>query len=384
MMFLDTPHPKLTYQPIIEIRHRLERRVDRDFSESASDNRTDLLSRYRVGFSAKYGVWKGMFVAQWADDEIWASTGNLMVERRDMIQAWISAPVAKGELTMGRQRIRKGSERLITEAGWNNVSNAFDGVRWQNKRLDFFAAKAGVLGNPSHNAMVSGASYASKLGETMGLFKHDDQSNVESDIFTLDQIVRGKVGQFSYDVEAAGQLGHRNDAKVEAWGMATKLDYKSTKKLTFFSNGYLASGGGDAKTYRTFDSHYAQGHAVFGLLDIQGWRNTQTLGVGARYKARKDIELSGEYYRYGLRDASDAWWGNSNINRRAGGRFVDATGKSGRDIGDQMAMEVKWDARKDMVIQAAFGVFRPGRFIKHLTDNTTPHKFGYVQLSYKF
>lgn len=383
-MFLDAPDLKVTYQPIIEVRQRLERRLDRDFSESAADNRTDLLSRYRLGFGVKYRQWKGMFVAQWADDEAWTTAGTSMTERRDMILAWISHPVSNGDLTLGRQRIRKGSERLVTEAGWNNVSNAFDGFRWQNKRVDFFAAKAGVLGNPSHNAEIGGASYTSKFGETMYLFKHDNQNDVESDLHTLDQIYRGKLGQLTYDFEAAGQLGHRNSAKVEAWAMATKLDYKSTKKLSFFANGYLASGGGDANTYRTFDSHYAQGHGVFGLLDIQGWRNTQTFGVGARYKARKDIEVSGEYYRYALRDASDAWWGNSNINRRAGGRFVDPTGKSGRDVGSELAMEVKWEARKDLSVQAAFGIFHPGRFIENLTNDTTDHKFGYVQVSYKF
>jgi len=383
-MFIDATPMKVTYQPIVDFRGRLERRIDKDFNEAADDNRVDFYGRFRLGFSAKAGKWKAMLVGQIAEDDIWTEPSNFSAERDDMILGWISHPFGGGDVTVGRQRIIKGNQRLIAESNWNNVSNSFDGLRWQSKTLDVFGAGVGVTANPSHKARIGGAAVTSKWGETMYVFKHDDQANVETNIHTFDHLYKYKKGAVSLDVEAAGQIGARNAQEVKAWATTGLLNYKTSAKMSYFGTWNVATGGSSANTYSTFDSLYATGHAISGLSDLQGWRNTQNFGVGVKYKIKKDVEFTGDFFKYNLYSATDGWYSNSGVNRRAGGRFIDPTGAAGKDVGSELAMELRWDASKVWTSWFGLGVFQPGNFVKTMANDNQNHVFGYVQVQYKF
>jgi len=184
----------------------------------------------------------------------------------------------------------------------------------------------------------------------------------------------------SLDVEGVGQLGARGGSKVEAWAFNSTLNYRATPKLGFFAVVNAASGGASGKTSRLFDQLYPTGHGIYGLMDLNSWRNLQQFGLGARYKIRPDLEVIGNYFGTALRDPSDAWYTSSG----AASKFVDSTGKAGREVGNEFDLDLHWDVRKDTSIYGGFGVFLPGRFVRTLSPGATDQVFGYVQVSYKF
>lgn len=371
---------KFQWTPVIEARERLEHRVDRDFNGNKPDNTSNLLQRYRLGIRARYGDWKASVVQQYAENLSWSPATNGNLERRDLVEGYVSHPLGPGEATLGRQRIRIGNEILIGEANWNNVSNAFDGIRWTAKPFDFFATKVSVTNSPSKNASVSGGTFDSKFGQTLYVFKHDDQNGIGTDIHTLSQYKRYRLKNWTAEGQVVGQIGHRNGMRAEAWAYEGKLIYQVLSNVSVFGMGAVASGGTSTNVYRTFDTLYGSPHAVYGLLDMQGWRNTQLFGLGTQYSIRKDLFVRGEFFSYGLRDGADAWYNVLGANRG----FVDPTGKSGRDVGQEFALEARWDCRKDLSIMGGIGALKPGRFIKNITGDDTTMQFSYVQLAYRF
>lgn len=385
MFFLPPPGlatvvPRFQLRPIVDIRERYEHHVNADFNGAHPDNVANLVQRYRFGVRLSYEGWHGILEAQIAEGLTWTPAANSDLERRDLLLGNVSHALGIGDVTVGRQRLKIGNERLLGESNWNNISTSWDGVRWQARVLDLFAARLGISASPSRNAAVSGGAYNSRYGQTLYIFKHDDQNAVETDLHTLSQADSVVYGKWSAEGQAIGQLGRRNGRRVEAWAYYAKVAYQATPNWSLNVNTSVASGGTSGSVYRTFDTLYYSSHDNYGLLDAQGWRNTQLLGIGTRYRLRRDLELAGEFHNYGLRDGTDAWYATRGTNKG----FIDPTGKSGRDVGQEYAAVVNWDWRKDFSVSAGAGIFHAGSFIRNLSKDTSDQTFFYLQTSYRF
>ena len=69
---------------------------------------------------------------------------NFSTENEDAREAFVRYAGRSGMVTVGRQKIVTGSERLIGMGEWTNVGRSFDCVRFQNARWDAFAGTVGV------------------------------------------------------------------------------------------------------------------------------------------------------------------------------------------------------------------------------------------------
>ncbi len=370
----------LVLKPIIEIRERFERRVDKDFNRSVDDNKSDLVSRYRAGVSFSKGKINGQFVYQYGHDELWSEPTNMSSWRSDVLLANVTAPVEGAKVTLGRQRIRYGTERLLGVSDFNNVSYAWDGAKVSKGRLDLFGGNLGVASIPDEFLSLFGGAYNEGKTQTLAAFKHDGRGTGIDETTVSQQAILG-FGRLKVDAEAAIQFGHRGDQKKLAGAGDAIVSYATTSKITVGGQLSIASGGSSGDTNRTFDQLYPGAHDKHGLMDMSGWQNIRDLGLWVQYAPDKDTKLKFQFHGFGLDSAKDAWYGT---NGKKNGGYLDATGSHGRDVGDELDLGLDRKLNAHQALSAGLGVFLPGKFIRSFSGDAKDEVYGFVQWSYKF
>lgn len=387
---IDLPpldNPELKVSPYLDVRIRYERRLDRDFFEPKADNRSDFLTRCRPGVKLQYGKeWSGEFQYQLAHDEILRPGLTMSDEASDLNLAFVKFKDKNYEVTFGRQKINIGSERLIGSLEWAMVGRSFDGVRVTTKNWDAFAFKVGVAAPMPRKTKIVGGTYSSSLGLSSLIFKSDDQPAFPTDHWTLSHLYQKQFGKWAYDAEAAVQAGHMSGKKLQAWALHLAATYSFNKTTKGFLEFNAASGGSNADNVYTFDNLLPTNHKFYGSMDLQAWKNMQEIAFGVEHKF--DAKLSGKanYRVFSLRDASDAWYGAGGGPNSGGlGTFVDPTGTSGRDIGNEFNLEFNYKQSATTTFSGGFGIFSPGGFVKKLNGGSANTQYWfYLMTQFKF
>lgn len=379
--FMEAPVEQLKVQPIVDVRLRYERRIDRDFFDTRPDNRSDLLTRVRAGATWQYGPnWSGALEFQYAHSLSWTAASNFSGENRDLSLAFAQYAENGIKLSFGREKIVLGDERLIGALEWGNVARRFDVVRYQDATLDAWIGQVGVQSPRPKDVLLGVASLKHGAGTTSMIYKHDETAGGDTDSFTLDHVVKGKALGLDWDVEAAGQLGHTGGRDLEAWALHFGFSKQLSSKTRVFAEVNAASGGGDSDQSRTFDNLYPTNHKFYGSADLHAWKNMNELALGVEHKASDNLNLKTVWHDFSLRDPSDAWYGaGGGPNRGPNGAFTDPTGAAGRDTGWEVDLEAayKIDARNSLT--AGIAVYAPGRFVETLNGGKADRQvWGYV------
>jgi hypothetical protein len=373
--------------PTLEVRDRFERRANPDFDDRTVDGRSDLFSRVRVG--AKFDLalnWKAELQYQYSHDLVRGAARNYSTEASDANLAYIETRQRDWTVTVGRQKIAIGKQRLIGPLEWVNVPRSYDGVRLRNRNLDLWAARIGLGPVEPDNLVLAGATYkGSKLGETSLFAKHDKVSGRTIDIFSLDHLATKSIGGWNMEFEGVLQGGRNAGLRHEAWALHGRIARQVSKGVTGYVEANAASGGSNPSVSRTFDNLYPTNHPYYGLADLQGWRNMNELAVGLEIAPRKNLGLRLDWHTFSLRDPADAWYGASGApNRWAGGVFRDPTGRSGRKVGSEIDLEVNWQANRMTGLQAGVGVFTPERFVRSVRGAGDRQVWAFVQMQYRY
>lgn len=378
----------LKFKPYLDWRLRLERRLDRDFASSVDDDRTDILNRFRPGVEWTSGKrWSGELQYQITTDNMYARPGNLNDDASDLNLAYARFRDGNVDVTIGRQKINVGSERLIGTLEWSMAGRAFDGARIKIGRWDAFAFKVGVAAPKPGRARIVGATYKSDYGLTQVYFKHDNlPGNPDTDNWTLAHAWDRKWDRLAVESEAAIQTGHTGGKNLRAWAIHGGVTYASTPSTKLFLDLNAASGGGNADTTYTFDNLLPTNHKFYGSMDLQSWRNMEELALGVDHKfdAKWSAKLSWRAFR--LRDASDAWYGAAGgPNRGVTGPFVDPAGASGQDVGREIDLEFFYKHNQRISAAAGLGLFFPGGFVKARNGGQAdPQRWAYFMLQMRF
>jgi hypothetical protein len=357
---------KPVVKPDIEIRSRFERRTDKDFTKSANDNRTDLLTRIRPGVTISKDNWVVRLQAQYAHDLIWSKASNKSTENKDMSLAYLQVKENSRTVTLGRQYITLNDERLVGAGDWTQLGRSFDGVRVKSANLDLFAAKVGLQTGISHAARLYGASIASKYGTTTLLVKTDKVGAARSHVNTLDHLWKGKVGDLSAQAEIALQGGRTGGKDLGAFAIQAGVSKALPNNLTIGAEFSMASGGSSATKTKTFDNLYPTNHKFYGSADMVGWRNIQELAVKASYKTKGGASFKFGHHHFWLFDKKDGFYGaGGGLNKGLGGaNLIDPTGASGRYLGSEFDLEYSRPIGKSASVAAGVATFTPGGFIK--------------------
>jgi len=386
MLITDTaPLQELNFKPYLEVRERFERRTDRDFNVGADDNRSDLLSRFRVGVTFKKSRLSGQLEYQFAHDWIWSPTANLSARNGDASLAYLAFEGHGAAFTAGRYKLPLGSQRLIGPLEWSNVARSFDGVRVDSGRWLAYAFKIGVARPMPRDARIAGASYVEKTYQVNAIFKHNKVSGGDEDIVTVNPWFHRPFGAWNVDAEGGLQYGDYGSRKQQAWAFHGQVGYAVDAKTGIYLLGNAASGGGDSDTRRTFDTLYPTSHNLYGLADMVGWQNSREFSFGVTHRPRPNLSLRAAYHHFWIEDAKDAWYNALGApNGRVGGLFVDPTGGSGRDLGSEVDLEAVYGFRKNITFSGGIASFSPGGFVRRVGGDDRTQVFGYVQAQFRF
>lgn len=391
-LFLAGPAQKtaewngLKFTPVVELRARFERRTDRDQSSAASDDRSTLDWRARLGFDFTNGTnLSGKFRYQYTDALRWSPSLNDSDMNSDVYLAYADLKTENGTWSLGRQTLNFGDKVLLEESNTGQRSKSFDILRFKTKQLDAFAGRVGYLSSASDQAILAGAQLKWNFGETLAYFK-SDRWLTNANFWTLDHRYTWKERQLSLVGEGALQRGKVGPQELDSWMLRGKATFAATPKTNVYLEATAASGGGDANTNRGFDASYGTGHALLGLMDIQGYRNLNAIELGVTHKPSPNAEYLASVGHYGLRDKADGWYGTGGtLNKRPGGSFIDPTGNSGTDVGTEFNVMGKWTLRKDQWLMLEVGLFRPGGFVRSFTGASTRNQlWGLVTYNVKF
>jgi hypothetical protein len=373
-------------KPNLEIRQRFERRIDRDFNSGNRDNRSELLSRLRLGADFTLNQdWKATLQYQYAHTEAWAPPRNYSAWTSDAYQAFAETKSNGAVLTLGRQRLLLGSQRLIGSLEWANTGRTFDAVRIRKGPWDAWAGKIGVANPKPRDARVAGLTNTNRMGLSSIIFKHDKSAAGNLDITTLNHIWSAVRGNDGFDVEGALQTGRNGSRDQQAWAFHARATRRFASATSGFAEFNAASGGSDASKVKTFDNLYPTNHDKYGIMDLQAWKNMSEFALGFEHSPGMGVLLRGSWHAFTLQDAKDAWYGaGGNPNKGSFGAFVDPTGTSGKEVGQELDLETIWSPRKDTTFQAGLGLFIPGKFVKNLSGTDDQQFWGFVSFQRKF
>lgn len=400
-------------------RLRLERWDNLDLDKKHADNDDLGFLRTRLNFDLSYrSLWRAFFEV--ADlRQIGAREDALQEAYWHINQLFWQAKLREDSpwsLTIGRQAMPLGEERLVSYGGWYNRVWLFEGIRlrYENDELDanFFLTQPLVYWKRRGEALSTGRPhrfedvyfYGAYL--TLSRWKphewdvylmgvsdrarrrifpwevmSEGGSFGTSTRYTLGSRLRGPLverkakGKLEYGLEAAFQGGNVADDDVRAYLLHADLAYTWEKpwkpQLKLETN--LASGDrnpADGRVER-FDPLFP---TPYGMLDVIP-QNLREIALILSLEPKDKLSLQAEYHRYWLDSARDAWaWGPE---------LHDPTGRSGKSLGDELALSATYELTKGMSVEAGVARFFPGGFARRQGSRDAGNYF-YIQYEVTF
>ncbi len=371
-----------------ETRSMLDYRVPGTYKRAATQKLTESgdqsLMRTRIGAGLKLapGV-KGMIVLQ--DARVMGSEGSPggMIDNVDLFQAYADIDSIGGRplaLRAGRQVFHYGDGRVLSASEWGNAGRAWDGARlrfaparwqvdgfvsWVNEGrlagVDRLLSGANAQWKPSKRIEVESYSVLRSFGDA-GYTSEDSHTGRIHDA-TNGARVRVNHGRVEWKSEAAFQRGHRASDQVRSWFAVTRasMEMPGTWKPRVQAEWLAASGDRtptDGKTQR-YDPIYWGGHTYMGGLDVVGCSNMRDLSGAITVKPWSSGSATAELHRFHLMEAKDAWADDAGTLLR---RSTD--GSAGTDIGTELDLTWKWDARPRVGVSGGWSRFWRGDFVR--------------------
>ena len=380
-------HKKVNITADVDTRLRFERRIDRDFNRTNSDNRSELLLRVRPGVTAKLAKWSARLQWQLAESVVWTPQRNFSATNSDATVASIMYTDGPQKVTVGRQKIGFADERLIGPLEWINLSRSMDGVRFQNASWDVFAFRIGLAPNRPRDQRMAGVVHNHRYGTTAYLLKTDKVGADDVTIHTLNHVWKEKVNKgFRTEIEIAGQIGKIGSRDLAAFAAHGRATWQLNAASTVAVEANLASGGQSAGHIKTFDNLLPTNHKFYGAMDTIGWRNMEEVTLLATHKTDPKGSITFGWHNFWLFDATDGWYSAGGpINARAGGLYQDPTGSSGRHLGTEFDLQYSRVINPSSTLTCGIAVFQPGGFVKSFNPGASRNQvWAYGALTYKF
>jgi hypothetical protein len=408
----------------LEIRNRLERRVDFDFSKNddrgaTSDQTFDLL-RTRLMFDANVAESIRAFV-QLQDSRIWGSASanrfsTAFRDEFDVRQAYVDLRLkeiarvldALDALTIraGRQELAYGDERLVGGFGWSNVAQSFDAVKLiysdKNFNIDgWLGYKVPIDIRNQNNWYDDDEGFHGVYATYKGIDKHKldlyylYRNTTEPVAFgpsgrgklnesTTGFRLRGeKVNNFDYTLEAAYQFGEFGSQDVSAHAIIALAGYTFPEipwspRLGIQWN--FASGDEDPtdNERNTFDNLWPTNHLHYGYIDFVSLQNINAYNLRLNLSPTKKFSLQGDYWIFYLDETTDAAYNAARgvlraANRRAGSGY----------LGSEVDVVARYNWNKNLQLEGGYSHFFAGTFLARTGANDDAH-FWYLQSLLRF
>lgn len=310
----------------------------------------------------------------------------------DVRQAYVRLGRAEGpvRLTVGRQLLNYGAQRVLGPLDWTNTSRNWDAVKLELRgsrgKLDVFASSVVEpndqrrldmprRGHNIHGVYGSVGTWA--VVEPYLLYKTGGGSGVVS--AGLRVASKPSLKQLDYQFETIRQYGRYQGLAHDAWAI-TALAGHTFRKVRVSGEFSGASGDRDAndRHHTTFDHLLGTNHLFYGLVDAVGWQNMRNVRIGLDGKPTRKLNFAADYHWLWLASASDALYdvaGRATVRPRAGNRA--------RNIGTELDFTMNWTPNRHYKIGGGVGHLFAGSFLKHNSTGSS-QTFPYLYAQYSF
>jgi len=386
-----------------EFRFRPEYRSDFDLERAVDDERRQGFMRLRLGVGATIrDDVRLLFQAQ--DSRIAGEEASTLANHKntDLHQGYAEIRrlgVAGLTLTIGRQELKYGDERLIGATGWDNVGRAFDGVkiRFAPARyfLDGFYARIsnGASATATQGMDLYGIEYQATLRESgeYGAYWLDFVDNAQAagetgvpgstSIHALGGRVKDRFGRFDVNAELAFETGEfrGDDLRAFAGALQAGGTWGEAVKTRAFV-GYDHATGDEASTdgeRQEFFNFFPTNHQHYGYADFWGWRNIASPYVGVSFTSGKHFGQV-KLHDFSLEEAGGPW-------KDAGGTVLgfDSTASSGEDVGRELDLTYRYRWMDKVTLEAGYSRFDPDSFAE-AQRGPDASDWGYLMLTFGF
>ena len=384
-----------------EFRTRFEGRTG--FNYQPDNNDAYVLFRNRLNVELRAASWLDFF-AQGQDSRApGLDPGRPLTTFKDpfdLRQAYVRLGKADGlvKVTVGRQLLSYGAQRLIGPLDWTNTSRSWDAVKVElgtpDAKLDLFASSVVVIDPAAPDHHHDGYNIHGAYGSLKKIVPH---ATVEPyllwktghvSIWTGGLRIAAMPGTpglrgFDYQAEFARQWGTLGTVTHSAEAGYAILGYSIGKhawKPHLSAEFSHASGDphpGSA-THRTFDQLLPTNHLFYGITDPTGWQNMDMVRVGFDTKPHKRLQLAADYRELYLDSAQDGLYnvaGAVAVKPRAG--------NTARHIGGEADLSAAWAVASQWKIGAGIGHLKAGDFLKQ-NSKGSGQTFPYLFAQYSY
>jgi hypothetical protein len=356
-------------------------------------NNNFFLERYMLHTDWHFGKHFRVFVQLKSGLESFRQGGYRPIDEKklDFEAAFVELGAGEGDhwvvLQAGRQELNYGSGRLVSVREGPNVRQSFDGARLKVKTgawcFDAFAArpdldKPGSFDNvPDHRtafwgvystrpwrSRVSFDSYYLGLDRTSFTYNRGTAQEIRHNLGArLWRPPATKQSDWDFDYEAVWQFGSFGTSGIRAWTAASDTGYSFLGAPLHPRVSVKAdiSSGDDPRSgsLRTFSPIFPIGN-YFGVLADTGPGPVNFIDVHPRLqmKLHQGVSIATDLIVQWRESLTDG------VYAVPGFLLVPAGGSRARFVGYRPGVEVRWQIDRHAWLQADYGVFFAGEFLK--------------------
>jgi hypothetical protein len=288
---------------------------------------------------------------------------------------------ASGGVQLGRFTLDLGRRRLIARNRMRNTTNAFDGAYGWLRAKDDSTLQAFVtrpvrldpyeLDRSDGKRVFWGASlsvhrwrylqaeaYALRLDESGETVTGRRLTTLGARLYRVPS-----PGQLDYELESAWQTGRTLDLDHDARFLHLETGYAFRRARARVSVLYdHASGDKDPedRRFERFDTLFGARRFEYAPTGIYGpffRANIQGPGIRLVASPTPPVEILVAHRVLWLAQATDTWVGSG---------LTDATGASGRSLGGHLEARIRWQPRRWLLVEAAWGHFFKGSYLERV------------------
>jgi hypothetical protein len=187
---------------------------------------------------------------------------------------------------------------------------------------------------------------------------------------------------FDYSGEAILETGTVGAQPIRAFAAQAGASYQflgvAAKPRIFSQYDYSTGNSNPAKngSHTTFDTIYPTAHDRFGITDLFGWQNIESVRAGITIEPHRRLTLTAQGLDFWAADALDS------IYNTSGSAIVNNKTDHGRHVGAEIDGYTWYELNKHFNVGGGIGYFGGGDF---LTNVTTSHSYKtyYIALNFK-
>lgn len=295
-------------------------------------------------------------------------------------------------LTLGRQELAFGEQRLVGHVSWANAARTFDSARLtlrrDDLRLDLFAGSVvrirtadwdrSGFGNRFHGMYVSATRLIPRaVVEPYFFWRADRDLRTEGRapgdlaLGTTGLRLAGQLpGEFDYGIETVMQRGSLGSDTHRATAQHLRLRTPPLGTARLVGEYNYASGDdtvGDGRR-GTFDPLYPTPHDKYGLSDQVGWRNVHHVRAAVELTTVPHTPITAAWHSWWLASATDALYSASGA---AVARIPD--GAPGRHVGIGVDVQASRALTREVTVAGGYAHIQPGTFLTAATPGDARH-----------